>query len=1371
MSLVDQFQSNLGRTGGGTFSDTSLSDAFTKNLAQVKKLPKKKPKPIIQKRGIFERVKTGIGQTIGKITNSLQPQHPKPPQITLQSNDTLDSHLKFPSFFPNPDLSNEAGASAQLKPEANAASIKFLSNPIDSGLNATRDFLTYHPKALEVLADAQKIIEDTPILGLKGDVSLARGYTKGFSSQFLGSSQQVKDTFDKRLDHPVTWQGKTIDKVGEVAGGISAFIFGGEVLKGLGFAKATLPVLFVTLGQTSAPPETTLKQRFEKLAPDAIAGYLFSGIKPISGFGKEALKSLGKGTGVVSGQAVSNALIMGERDPKKIGKIVATQAVMMGLFHIAGTATGLLNEEIMRGKTKSGSDIFSPGDIKSIVNNSELKGSPEGEYLSKKADEAIAKNKNMKVDLTAVGKNLLGKIFRPKAKGRIIPKVELIDKSPELEGMRGTTPQGGVKPPISGEPMTPSGDILVDGQRVEAVVGDKKIVGRFLTQETGQPSVITDDGGVHIFSKKGEIVEGITKVISQPEKKAEAKGVKPEVKAKPKNLEQSIKEAKAKGLSAEEFVKEQLKPKIEIKEEPMLYPSKENNPYVGELAGKPTGKINYHIIVDGKEKGNIFADPKNKYFSVSSKSILGELKTKKFKTLNGAKNFIIKNKERFLPLESINLMTGERIVPKEKNPEFLRNLYNQEVKQPKLKVKPDEFSPKKKIKPKNLEQKRGKPRIKTARDAAKDLIRAYVERGDSIESLRKGQMGSYGGEYDASIGGYLDGKHYPGKIQVTKLAGKKIKEVFSLNELYKEIQSETKNRGKIKHGQETNNVSGRKARPKVLSNTIRAGKKTSRGIKKGSTKSGKSIGGKHSKRNAKPRERPPARLSKSQQVEINKEIERLVEEKGRESSKYSPKEKQMLRQYTGAGGLEKGGAEGRGLLDEYYTPPKVINFIWSELKKYLSGDKIGDVLEPSAGIGNFFEPVANTGVKMAYEINKTSADILKVLHPDAFVNNAPFEQRFISDRGTLADKITWENTADIVVGNPPYGEHRGKYLGLGEEPKIKKYEEYFLKRGLDVLGKNGLLAYVMPSSFLRSNTDYAKLKIGKMARLEVAYRLPNGIFGTTDIGTDIVIFRKGGKTDPLFISNDKYFDQYPKNILGEVLKGKGNYGSDLVSGTLDNALRMVGFQETGKIEKAPKPLAKSELPPEQKLDVGRVKAPKVVANAANKKAIIVSTKKDKTIRLSRLPRVDKKLWENIGATGEFNKSYLQKKFPNFTLKEFNDSNMAVSVGVPTNNGIANKIYPNILYYQGDIYEKLDNLEKHKNDLNPEQYSRQKVGLKKILPTPKKISEITIKPNSDFVKDLNIIGKDGEEFNVIKEFKVFFNQATTGGFLVVYLPGK
>jgi type I restriction-modification system DNA methylase subunit len=63
------------------------------------------------------------------------------------------------------------------------------------------------------------------------------------------------------------------------------------------------------------------------------------------------------------------------------------------------------------------------------------------------------------------------------------------------------------------------------------------------------------------------------------------------------------------------------------------------------------------------------------------------------------------------------------------------------------------------------------------------------------------------------------------------------------------------------------------------------------------------------------------------------------------------------------------------------------------------------------------------------------------------------------------------------------------------------------------------VALVVPSGFLRTGTSPAKKAIAQNGKLVKAIRLPNKIFGTTDIGTDIVIFRK----EVSYVSGTKYF--------------------------------------------------------------------------------------------------------------------------------------------------------------------------------------------------------------------------------------------------------
>jgi len=83
----------------------------------------------------------------------------------------------------------------------------------------------------------------------------------------------------------------------------------------------------------------------------------------------------------------------------------------------------------------------------------------------------------------------------------------------------------------------------------------------------------------------------------------------------------------------------------------------------------------------------------------------------------------------------------------------------------------------------------------TPRDAAKALIRAYVLRGDPLDDLKGGMMGSVGTDFDAQIGGSIAVDGAPRKIRrdqigVSRVGAEPAHAVFSLAALYKEIQAE-----------------------------------------------------------------------------------------------------------------------------------------------------------------------------------------------------------------------------------------------------------------------------------------------------------------------------------------------------------------------------------------------------------------------------------------------------------------------------------------------------------------------------------------------------------------------------------------------------
>lgn len=259
--------------------------------------------------------------------------------------------------------------------------------------------------------------------------------------------------------------------------------------------------------------------------------------------------------------------------------------------------------------------------------------------------------------------------------------------------------------------------------------------------------------------------------------------------------------------------------------------------------------------------------------------------------------------------------------------------------------------------------------------------------------------------------------------------------------------------------------------------------------------------------------------------------------------------KDLVNQYK-TGGVAK---NGRGVLDEYYTNIDIVNTIGKMLDPILANKENLSILEPSVGTGNFINAVADySNAKIeAFEINDVTAKITKILHPDVDVNLRSFETQFIDDWGLHFDKEVFTEKYDVVIGNPPYGTHRGFYKGLGEEPKLSKYEDYFVKRSLDSMKENGVLAMVLPSSWLNSQKKLNN------AELLNAYRLPVGSFAGTQVGTDIILLKKDSQKQNINIS--KYFKENQNKVLGEIREKTNRFGKleKYVYGRLDEALAII----------------------------------------------------------------------------------------------------------------------------------------------------------------------------------------------------------------------
>ena len=507
--------------------------------------------------------------------------------------------------------------------------------------------------------------------------------------------------------------------------------------------------------------------------------------------------------------------------------------------------------------------------------------------------------------------------------------------------------------------------------------------------------------------------------------------------------------------------------------------------------------------------------------------------------------------------------------------------------------------------------------------------------------------------------------------------------------------------------------------------------------------------------------------------DIDREVEELtsVDDKTKLVSvngEVSTEAKGRLAQYKSGGESKKG----RGILDEYYTNTKIVNAIGNLIKGLFNGKGDIKVLEPSIGTGNFLSLLSKLGVKSdvtAFEINRTTAGISAINYPNAKIYNRSYETEFVDEKGEQKNIVGRYGKYDLVIGNPPYGERSGYIKGLAsskdenvEEAKINKWEDYFVKRSLDQLREGGILAMVLPSGWINRQKNINAELVG-------AYRLPNGVFGGTNVGTDIIILRKGKLgNDGIDISN--YFEENPSHILGEVSKGAGQWGSDLVKGNLEDAIERL------------KDLHKDAFDGDNDSDTDVNKH--LIKNTDNKVNEEENSTGDKDAKTNKDNSDKEKGGEEnandyvVQDSPKINKKDLKYHFVkndeqvsantlndtnNISEKEANALRQTDYKGEfkeltddvkPYANMIDGKWVHDFYYAEGNIYEKLEKLENEKHKMPQSQYEKQKALLESVKPKPKGINDIDITPNHEIVSDFKFV--DDETDKIVSLADAFIN---------------
>ena len=558
-----------------------------------------------------------------------------------------------------------------------------------------------------------------------------------------------------------------------------------------------------------------------------------------------------------------------------------------------------------------------------------------------------------------------------------------------------------------------------------------------------------------------------------------------------------------------------------------------------------------------------------------------------------------------------------------------------------------------------------------------------------------------------------------------------------LNDFVKEESVTTKKKGEIKNGHSAEKTNGNRSNVSEREKTTETNTSEIPQGKSANERTVDEFGRGHDisndgKRGISQKDKEVIEKEYKNQHELNKAIEDYInngEYKKYAGSVRMPQAiKDWLKKYAGAGGLEKQGAEGKGLLSEYYTPQNIVNKMWDLTAQYVNTNG-AKVLEPSVGIGRFLENAPENTSFDVVEMNPVSARITKILYPDANVTTGEFQERFIDKTNNKPVKSV-NPEYDIVIGNPPYGQYSGRYKGMGEGKKYSRLEAYFINRGLDSLKENGIMTFIVPSSFLEGAITPAKQEIGSKCELVDAYRLPENMFDTTSLGTDIVVLRKTAlKSSDKNLNLGKWFNEHPEKVLGTVEQRKNRFGK------LENVVKgdknVVDNIDTSKKDIKETVVAKSAT---------------TEKTAAKKSNHIVNTnKKVKKPAATVKGKVEYTEYQHDNTISDAELELFQDTRVDGTLPE---SKYKPNEKV---NEYKGKLYNDFNYLQGDIYEKLEDLEN--SEISEKQKEIQKKKLLSVLPEPKTVENIAFNPTSDFIREQSLGNLEEEVYDYsIRDYK-------------------
>lgn len=242
-------------------------------------------------------------------------------------------------------------------------------------------------------------------------------------------------------------------------------------------------------------------------------------------------------------------------------------------------------------------------------------------------------------------------------------------------------------------------------------------------------------------------------------------------------------------------------------------------------------------------------------------------------------------------------------------------------------------------------------------------------------------------------------------------------------------------------------------------------------------------------------------------------------------------------------------------LTAYYTPvevPKVIFDAIYGMKRGMNEKGIcpKTMLDPAAGMGVFGRMAKISALGHCNRLSLTSFEediltgvLLNARKGDGEMVFVDSFEHFPNDELGLYDLVSTNVPfGAIQVYDPAYTNSDSAV----RRDASKMIHRYYVLKGLDCLRDGGLLAYIITSNYINSDTEQLREAL-KQARLIGAYRLANNLFkdSGTEVGTDLIVLQKdqgrGELTDAeclLLTSSTEqecptnfYFTCYPDHVI------------------------------------------------------------------------------------------------------------------------------------------------------------------------------------------------------------------------------------------------